>query len=172
MLNLANNNQKLDVDTILKLQFELTKNTIPTARKFKSADNYIVGADFETSSAITAPIDVKQWAENTNYRLENSKDDEEFLENLMDSHIEFERIHPFDDGNGLTGRELINHELAKREMPFLIIEEKDKDQYISLEADRDYKGLAQYAKEKIKNEKKRYDAFEQQYIKQKEFEKR
>lgn len=124
MLDLASNKAKLSIDVILQLQFELTKNTIATADKFKTNENYIVGSDFQTSSVSMTPIDVKQWAENTPYRLEHSKDDDQFLENLMQAHIDFERIHPFDDGNGRTGRELINLELAKREMPFLIIEKR------------------------------------------------
>lgn len=74
----------------------------------------ILGADFQTSSVAETPIAVKQWAENTNYRLENSQTKDEFLQNLMAAHINFERIHPFEDGNGRTGRELINLELAKK----------------------------------------------------------
>ncbi|RHX79839.1 Fic family protein [Lactobacillus helveticus] len=93
-----------------------------TAGKFKQNENMILGANFQTSSVAETPIAVKQWAENTNYRLENSQTKDEFLQNLMAAHINFERIHPFEDGNGRTGRELINLELAKNEMPFLIIE--------------------------------------------------
>lgn len=172
MLALASNNAKLSIDTILQLQFELTKNTIATAGKFKTNENYIVGSDFQTSSVAMTPMDIKQWAENTTYCLEQSKDDHQFLENLMQAHIAFERIHPFDDGNGRTGRELINLELAKREMPFLIIEKKDRDQYLTLEADQDAKGLTLYATEKLEQERKRYEAFEQNYKKQKLFEKK
>ena len=129
----------------------------------------ILGADFQTASVAETPIAVAQWAENTNYRLKNSKSDAEFIENLMAAHIEFERIHPFEDGNGRTGRELINLELAKNEMPFLIIEKDDKAQYITYEADQDITSLTQYAKQKLTEEQKRYEIFEQNYQAQKDF---
>lgn len=170
MLNLAANQAKLTVENILQLQFELTKNTIGTAGKFKQNENMILGADFSTSSVTETPIAVREWADNTNYRLKNSQNDDEFLEELMAAHIAFERIHPFEDGNGRTGRELINLELAKREMPFLIIEKDDKPQYITYEADQDAKGLADYAKKRLAEEKQRYDIFEKNYQAQKEFE--
>lgn len=169
MLNMANNNAELTIDNILKLQFELTKNTIGTAGKFKQNENMILGADFQTSSVAETPIAVKQWAENTNYRLENSQTKDEFLQNLMAAHIDFERIHPFEDGNGRTGRELINLELAKNEMPFLIIEKDDKVQYITYEADQDVVSLTEYAKQKLAAEQKRYEIFERNFKAQEEF---
>ena len=97
MLDLAANNADLNIDNILKLQFELTKNTIGTAGKFKQNENMILGADFQTASVFETPIAVAQWVKNTNYRLKNSKNKDQFIENLMSSHIEFERIHPFKD---------------------------------------------------------------------------
>ena len=169
MLNMADNNEKLTIDNILKLQFELTKNTIGTAGKFKQNENMILGADFQTASVAETPSAVEQWAENTNYRLANSKNKDEFIENLMSAHIEFERIHPFEDGNGRTGRELINLELAKHGLPFLIIAKEDKSQYIAYEADQDVKNLADYAKKKLTEEQKRYKIFEQNFKAQKEF---
>lgn len=169
MLDLAANNADLNIDNILKLQFELTKNTIGTAGKFKQNENMILGADFQTASVFETPIAVAQWVKNTNYRLKNSKNKDQFIENLMSSHIEFERIHPFKDGNGRTGRELINLELAKNEMPFLIIEKDDKAQYITYEADQDITSFTQHAKQKLTEEQKRYEIFEQNYQAQKDF---
>ncbi|WP_308264638.1 Fic family protein [Lactobacillus helveticus] len=142
-----------------------------TAGKFKQNENMILGADFQTSSVAETPIAVKRWAENTNYRLENSQTKDEFLQNLMAAHINFERIHPFEDGNGRTGRELINLELAKNEMPFLIIEKDNKAQYITYEADQDVVSLTEYAKQKLATEQKRYEIFERNFKVQEEFDK-
>ena len=118
LLSLAMTNAPLSVETILQLQFELTKNTIATAGKFKQNENYIVGSDFSTASVYETPFLVQQWVDNTNFQLNNAKNKDEILKILMEAHIKFERIHPFDDGNGRTGRELINLELAKHECHF------------------------------------------------------
>lgn len=171
LLSLAVNNAPLNTETILKLQFELTKNTIATAGKFKQNENYIVGADFSTASVYETPFLVQQWLENTNYQLNNAQSQDEILRILIESHIKFERIHPFDDGNGRTGREIINLELAKHDMPFLVIEKDDKPQYVTFEQENDVGGLFDYAKQKLQQEKKRYEIFEKNYREQSEFEK-
>ena len=49
-----------------------------------------------------------------------------FLDNVARFHLEFERIHPFVDGNGRIGRILINWQLAKLGYPPIIIRNKGK----------------------------------------------
>ena len=159
MLHLAANNAPLSIDTILSLQFDLTKNTLATAGKFKTNDNFITGADFHTTPKQLTPIEVKQWAENTEYQLKHAKTNDDYLKVLLDSHIKFERIHPFDDGNGRTGRDLINLKLLEKEMPLLVIDSQDKPFYLTALADRDTDALYNYAKDELAKENDRYRSF-------------
>jgi len=44
-------------------------------------------------------------------------------------HVKFENIHPFADGNGRTGRIIMNYILVTNEHPPITIHEEDKEQY-------------------------------------------
>ncbi len=169
LIYLANNNAPLNMDTLLKLQFELTKNTIAIAGKFKTNENYIAGADFKTASPQVVYQLMHEWIDNTSFRIENSKNDDELLRTLIETHIDFEKMHPFDDGNGRTGRELINLELAKHEMSFLVVRVTDRPFYLQNLADRNVDNLVGYAKERMAEEKDRYTAYVSQNQKQEQF---
>ena len=52
-----------------------------------------------------------------------------FLEKISRFHLEFEHVHPFNDGNGRMGRVLINYQLMKLGFPSIIIRDKEKDVY-------------------------------------------
>lgn len=55
-------------------------------------------------------------------------------------------------------------------MPFLVIEKDDKPQYVAFEQEYDVEGLFEYAQQKLKQERQRYEVFEQNYRKQQEYE--
>lgn len=49
---------------------------------------------------------------------------------IAKKHINFERIHPFNDGNGRTGRLLINYSLLEKDYPPFIVEKEERHEYM------------------------------------------
>lgn len=62
------------------------------------------------------------------------------LEDILDFHVKFERIHPFQDGNGRVGRLLMFKECLKYNIVPFIIEDNLKLFY--------YRGLKEWSKER------------------------
>ncbi|MDD4376231.1 MAG: Fic family protein [Clostridia bacterium] len=62
------------------------------------------------------------------------------LEDIIEFHYRFERIHPFQDGNGRVGRMIMFKECLKHNVTPFIIDEKHKLFY--------YRGLKEYNNEK------------------------
>lgn len=73
------------------------------------------------------PAELDAWIEDVN-RLR--MDDENILEQLAAFHSRFEQIHPFLDGNGRTGRLLLNLILIRCGYPPVIIYKRDREKYL------------------------------------------
>ena len=97
--------------------------------EFKKIQNIILGSIIETTKPYLVPTVIEDWCQNLEYRLNNAKTDEEKIEAILDQHIKFEKIHPFGDGNGRTGRLLINLELMKEGYPPIDIKFTDRLKY-------------------------------------------
>lgn len=62
--------------------------------------------------------------------IEYSSDQQNyFVDKIAKFHLDFETIHPFNDGNGRIGRVIINYQLLRLGFPGLIIRDKEKKHY-------------------------------------------
>ena len=59
-----------------------------------------------------------------------------FADKIAKFHLDFETIHPFNDGNGRMGRVIINYQLGRLGFPNVIIRDKEKQIY--------YKSFGEY----------------------------
>lgn len=70
---------------------------------------------------------IEYWCEDMNMGFLENTDMEQFSKDL---HIKYEKIHPFVDGNGRTGRMFMNYWRLKNGLPLLIIHEgKEQMEY-------------------------------------------
>ena len=67
-------------------------------------------------------------------------------------HIEFMRIHPFEDGNKRTAKTILNRNLIYQDEAPVIIDDEETDIYYKFINERDYIGFAKFLEKKSKNE--------------------
>ena len=82
-----------------------------------------------------APEHVEQMIDNTIIEY-GSELDTFIIDRIAKFHLDFETVHPFNDGNGRIGRVLINLQLMQAGFPPIIIRDKEKSDY--------YEGFQEY----------------------------
>ena len=77
------------------------------------------------------------------------------LEDIIDFHYKFEKIHPFGDGNGRVGRIIMFKECLKNNiMPFIIL---DVDKLYYIRGLKEYKDDKMFLVDTIKHDQDLYE---------------
>ncbi len=133
-----NANYKLSENFIKDLHFMLKNGTTDSRKNWFAVGNYKklpneVGG-IQTISPNKVSYEIKKLLNSYNKKTKKT------LEDLIDFHCKFEKIHPFQDGNGRIGRLILFKECLKNNIVPFIITEDLKFFY--------YRGLAQWNKQK------------------------
>ncbi|SHF26086.1 Fic/DOC family protein [Seinonella peptonophila] len=154
------NQKPLSTEIIKGIHERLTDRLLSDKGKFKMHDNFIIGADFRPASPHETPLLMEQWVENLNYQLDQvAKNENDIMRIVGDFHIQLERIHPFSDGNGRTGRMLMIYSLLERGLPPLIIRSEHRAEYFQLLALQNIASFALFIEKLLKEESRRHQGF-------------
>ena len=93
------------------------------------------------------------------YIYNYNHDNQDIFTKISRNHIEFEKIHTFEDGNGRTGRLLINYELLKNNLPPVVIAKEDRVKYFEFLRNNDSNNLAKWLKDLSIKEEERMKKF-------------
>ncbi len=116
-------NYKLSEMFIKKLHKILKSNTNDSRLPYFAVGDYKKVANevggLETTQPRLAPFEMKKLLDDYNQKESHS------FEEIVEFHVKFERIHPFQDGNGRVGRLIALKEcLANNVVPFIIFDNK------------------------------------------------
>ncbi len=110
---------------IEKIHSELLEN-IDSRKGYRTTDVRVIKASFKSTPAPYVRSDMElllKWFNENKSKLHPLA-----LASIF--HHKFEKIHPFMDGNGRTGRILLNYILSRNNYPPLIILKKERKEYL------------------------------------------
>jgi Fic family protein len=116
------NEDEMSAHTILKTHkiLMLHQPLHPDERGyFRKVPVYIGGKEARNWKVI--PTEIANWCKKMNIQIADISSRKEHRSKLL--HVEYEKIHPFVDGNGRTGRMFMNWWRLKNKLPLLIIHE-------------------------------------------------
>ena len=155
-LELVFDNLKANADfdeRFIKNLNETINKDIKDTEGYRKVQVFITGTEY-------IPPEPEKVPNLMNYFIYNYNHDEQdiFLK-IATYHTEFERIHPFEDGNGRTGRLLLNYELIKNNVTPVVITKDDRVKYFEYLNNQDILGLADFLRNLSEKEKERMEKF-------------
>lgn len=151
---LDNLQTKMSANFIIEIAKIINKN-INEINGFRKVDVFIRGANHIPPKKELVYNQMIYFLDNyNNLKCEN------IFQKISATHIEFEKIHPFEDGNGRTGRLLINYELLKNNFAPCIIPIEDRSKYFQILQTQDVDGFAAYLENLSKTQLLRIKQFD------------
>ena len=144
--------EDLTIPYIIKLGQIINKN-INEVSGFRTSPVFIRGAEHIPPAAEYIP-QLLQELLYTSFHSGN------FLKDLADFHIRYERIHPFSDGNGRTGRILLSKKTLENGLPPIVVPKEQRDSYMGMLADCNIDKMADFFGHLIKEEQERMKKFQ------------
>jgi Fic family protein len=125
MVDLADARTQLTERVIKELHSLVLMNDAKNKGIYRSVEVAIVGATHDTAP----PYLIHEQMETLLNEYEHMKRDRHVIEAVAEFHLRFEGIHPFIDGNGRTGRLIMNLELMKEGFLPVNIKFTDRKKY-------------------------------------------
>lgn len=136
--NLINKKEELTHDLIEEIHDKLLDN-IDERKGYRKTDVRVIKSNFDATPGKYVKTDMDlliKWLKDHKTKLHP-------LILAIIFHHKFEKIHPFMDGNGRTGRMLMNLILIKNNLPPFIIHKKTRSLYLELMRQADKSDLWQ-----------------------------
>jgi Fic family protein len=120
-LEISKGKEKISEEIILKIHKILMAGILINAGEYRKHNVRIVGSYVPTANFLKIPNLIMGLLEEnfTNFNIDK----------ISKFHADFEKIHPFSDGNGRTGRLLMVLMLLVNNFPPVIIKNKEKQDY-------------------------------------------
>lgn len=148
LLNNVNSDGVLNEELIITVANLINSSSEYISNGYRSVGKYITG----TNIPISAPNEIRTDLLNLIKCYYNDWKNIDPFEREARFHIGFIRIHPFEDGNGRTGRLILNYNLLKQGIAPIIITTDLEEYYNSYIHDNDIMGMANIFKIQSKRE--------------------
>jgi len=143
-------NEPLSLRLIREFHSLVLNDDIENRGKFKQSNNEILGAGFETTPYYLVEEKLTELIDKYNSNKVDS-----LVTKVSHFHADFEKIHPFIDGNGRTGRLLLNLELMKNGYPITVIRNEEREEYYTAletaQVESNYELLTDFIEKSIEN---------------------